>query len=335
MDYKITPTKVTATAALLTLAWALTGCASSDAPVAPSLTASPTAEPTAEPVTTPAPTEAPVALDTEFADVPLPSGHTVEASKASSGNGNSEATVHVPGPWEDTADFYREELPAAGWNIESEQPSDSGTGTTFTTTRDSTRGTFDVTDDGGDATVTIVLAQVATETPAPTETSAPAETTAPAETPTPVETPVPDETSVPAETPVPTETPVATEAQGAGECTDHTQYRLYPELPEGFPDLCIPLYSPSERAVGAEQGGGMWILEYDVSGGDLEEITQAILGEIDAEGWEIVDQSVEGKHHKYDLETPGYELVLVLSPEVTRDDVPYEYIALYYTLRTR
>ena len=158
MPAKTPKSKAIATATTILLAWTLTACATADPAGEGSPAPEPDVETTAEPVAETesadeAAVDEPQAHDGDgIGDIPLPEGHMVVDSQGDEATGENTMLVHVPGDYEDHADFYREELPKAGWEIVSEEPSEGGFGTLFEVTSDTTRAWIQCeTFDGGTA----------------------------------------------------------------------------------------------------------------------------------------------------------------------------------------
>lgn len=145
MQFTHTPSKVLASATTLMLAFTLAACATVDAAGEGTATPEPETETTVEPVPTTEPTEEPgpaeEAADAGAAlgDIPLPEGHMVIDEQTDEATGAETLLVHVPGEFEDHADFYREALPAAGWTIESDEPTEGGFGRQFVATNGADR----------------------------------------------------------------------------------------------------------------------------------------------------------------------------------------------------
>lgn len=145
MQLKHTPSKALASATTLMLAFTLVACATVDAAGEGTATPEPeienTVEPAAEtePTEEPEPADEPAENDATLGDIPLPDGHMVVDEQTDETTGAETLLVHVPGEFEDHADFYREALPAAGWTIESDEPTAGGFGRQFEATNGTDR----------------------------------------------------------------------------------------------------------------------------------------------------------------------------------------------------
>lgn len=137
--------KAVATAATLLLGFTLAACATLDPAAEGTAAPEPETENTVEPAAETEPAEEPTLddeptdADAAISDIPLPDGHLVVDEQTDQATGDQTMLVHVPGDFEDHADFYREQLPAAGWTIESDEPTEGGFGRQFEATNGTDR----------------------------------------------------------------------------------------------------------------------------------------------------------------------------------------------------
>lgn len=146
-----TTSKAVAAATTIALAWALSACGAEE----PAGESTPTPEPEAS-VEPAADDAATTELPADFDDIPLPDDYVVVEIDDSDPDGGVAALLTVPASWEDTADFYREQLPANGWTVDADEPSD-GAGTYIAASRDDLEAWVLIDDADGDTELVVAI----------------------------------------------------------------------------------------------------------------------------------------------------------------------------------
>lgn len=101
-------------------------------------------------------------------------------------------------------------------------------------------------------------------------------------------------------------------------------------LPDDFPDVGVPFYSPAEL-VASPSAGDPWVLEF-VTDHELTIVNNTIANEFsDLNGWRDVTREVNGQQTVTTGHIDGYQLVIAVAPEPS-DDLK---TSLYYTLSTQ
>lgn len=133
--------------------------------------------------------------------------------------------------------------------------------------------------------------------------------------------------------PAPTVAPEPTDAEpleAAPSATAETETPTLPaDLPEGFPNIGVPFYSPSVQVAAPESGSDLYVLEY-VTDHEMTIVNMFVQDNVvEKNGWHDVSRSVEGQTTATQATSQGYSLVIAVLPERANETKT----SIHYTLR--
>lgn len=128
-------------------------------------------------------------------------------------------------------------------------------------------------------------------------------------------TKTPEKTAPTAKSTAATDSPSAAASDGPSASSPAPEASALPtNLPDGFPDIGVPFYSPAKQMAAHAGGDRLWVLEY-VTSDPLAGVNVFFEREFLANNWRIVNQNVEGQKTVFKAKSQGYLLILVVVPE--------------------